>query len=133
MTSQRQHTFHIPVMGIAFTIDSPARVAHFGISSVVSIIEDELLERMRAVLSREHSLEYVPVSGDERDCRAKRITAYVDRLQDVVDSNVSKLRREEFTEGSDISRYFGMLRDTVPEKAEFRQLSTLTGGEYVEA
>jgi hypothetical protein len=29
-----QHSFHIPVMGLAFTIDTPIRVAHYGISSV---------------------------------------------------------------------------------------------------
>lgn len=35
------HTFHIPVMGLAFTIDSPLRVAHYGIDSVISIMDDE--------------------------------------------------------------------------------------------
>ena len=39
------HTFHIPVMGLGYTIDTPLKVAHMGISSVVSIIEDELVER----------------------------------------------------------------------------------------
>ena len=42
------HNFHIPVMGLAYTIDSPIRVAHFGISSVISITDDELTEKMRA-------------------------------------------------------------------------------------
>ena len=28
-----QHTFHIPVMGTGYTIDTPLKVAHFGISS----------------------------------------------------------------------------------------------------
>ena len=37
------HTFHIPVMGLAYTIDSPIRVAHYGISSVISIADDELI------------------------------------------------------------------------------------------
>lgn len=35
------HTFHIPVMGLAYTIDSPIRVAHYGISSVISIADDD--------------------------------------------------------------------------------------------
>jgi len=39
------HTFSIPVMGLAYTIDSPIRVAHFGISSVISIMDDELIEK----------------------------------------------------------------------------------------
>ena len=32
-----EHTFHIPVMGLAYTVDSPVKVARFGISSVISI------------------------------------------------------------------------------------------------
>ena len=40
------HHFHIPVMGIAFTIDSPIKVAKYGISSVISIVEDKLIEMM---------------------------------------------------------------------------------------
>ena len=41
------HTFHIPVMGLAFTVDSPLKVARYGISSVVSIVDDILIEKMR--------------------------------------------------------------------------------------
>ncbi len=50
MTSQllsQEHEFHIPVMGTAFTIDTPLKVARFGISSVVSLCDDELCEEMR--------------------------------------------------------------------------------------
>ena len=41
------HDFHIPVMGTAFTIDTPYKVAKFGISSVGAIGDDELCENMR--------------------------------------------------------------------------------------
>ena len=50
-----KHNFHIPVMGLGFTVDTPVKVAHYGISSVVSIAEDHLLERMRAIISREET------------------------------------------------------------------------------
>jgi len=30
------HSFHIPVMGTGFTIDTPLKVARYGISSVIS-------------------------------------------------------------------------------------------------
>ena len=39
-------------MGLAYTIDSPIRVAHFGISSVISIVDDELIEKMNAFYSK---------------------------------------------------------------------------------
>ena len=41
------HTFHIPVMGIGFTIDTPIKVAHLGISSVISLVDDILIEKIR--------------------------------------------------------------------------------------
>lgn len=46
--SSSLHQFHIPVMGVAFTIDSPIKVAPYGISSVISMVDDELIEQLRA-------------------------------------------------------------------------------------
>jgi len=43
---KKAHSFHIPVMGIGFTIDSPIKIAHFGIDSVVSLVDDELIEKI---------------------------------------------------------------------------------------
>ncbi len=47
MENSRVHTFHIPVLGLAFSIDTPVRVARFGITSVISIVDDMLIEHMR--------------------------------------------------------------------------------------
>ncbi len=52
MTTKPLHNFHIPVMGLAYTIDSPIRVAQYGISSVISIIDDEILEKMKTFTAR---------------------------------------------------------------------------------
>ena len=38
--NKNKHTFHIPVMGTGFTIDTPIKVAKYGISSVVSLVDD---------------------------------------------------------------------------------------------
>ena len=35
------HTFHIPVMGTGFTIDTPLKVARYGVSSVIQIVDDD--------------------------------------------------------------------------------------------
>ena len=56
------HTFHIPVMGLCYTIDTPIKIGRFGISSVVSIIEDELVERMRAYYYKENGENYIAIS-----------------------------------------------------------------------
>ena len=72
MTAPDLHTFHIPVMGLAFTIDTPLKVARFGISSVVSIVEDNLVEQMRAFHCAQAGEAYVPIPTDDIDHRAKR-------------------------------------------------------------
>ena len=45
------HSFHIPVMGLSFTLDSPIKVAKYGISSVVSIVDDVIIEKMNEYYS----------------------------------------------------------------------------------
>jgi hypothetical protein len=56
MTSQ--HTFHIPVMGTAFTADSPLKVAHYGINTVIALADDVLLERLRKYYSDLNDIYY---------------------------------------------------------------------------
>ncbi len=80
---QNRHTFHIPVMGLAYTIDSPIKVAKYGISSVVSITDDELIEKMRAFYSQKFSLPYLEITSKSHDCRAERIKSYLN-LVDVI-------------------------------------------------
>ena len=52
------HSFHIPVMGIGFTIDSPLKVAHYGIDSVISLVDDILLEKLRRMYSHKFEIPY---------------------------------------------------------------------------
>ncbi len=103
------HTFHIPVMGTGFTIDTPLKVARFGISSVVSLVDDVLIEQMRRLWSRRTGREYTPIAEDADDARADRITAYLDMMHEIVAAQTEKLRRSAFTAGSEIVRYFEML------------------------
>ena len=41
---KKTHSFHIPVMGIGFTIDTPLKVSPYGMDSVISLVDDILLE-----------------------------------------------------------------------------------------
>ncbi len=43
----KAHSFHIPVMGIGYTVDTPLKVAQYGIDSVISLVDDILLEKLR--------------------------------------------------------------------------------------
>lgn len=102
-------TFHIPVMGLGYTIDTPLKVAHLGISSVVSIIEDELVERMREYHCQQNGEPYEPIPKPGPDHRAKRVTAYLDLLQRLVDRNVERVRATPIATDSESARYFELL------------------------
>lgn len=108
------HTFHIPVMGLAFTIDTPIKVARFGISSVMSIIEDMLIEKVRSYYYPQINEKYIPISTEEEDYRAKRITDYLNLVNKIVRQQIEHLKNSPFEVGSEIVKYFEMLPSESP-------------------
>lgn len=119
------HSFHIPVMGLAFTIDSPVKVARFGISSVVSIIEDRLVESMRKYYYEQNNWKFRPIPTRDTDHRAKRITDYLNLLSKIVHEQIEGLRNSAFESGSELSKYFELLpRDSKLGKMYRRMLDT---------
>lgn len=122
------HTFHIPVMGLAYTIDTPLKVARFGISSVVSIVEDNLLEEMRKYYCQQEGEPYIPIHKHDFDYRALRITAYLNLLQRIVTKQSEKLRSEPFEAGRDIVKYFELLPQSSPHRIVFNQMQGLAEG-----
>ncbi|MFP3590350.1 hypothetical protein [Chryseobacterium sp. SIMBA_038] len=94
MIKKPLHNFHIPVMGLAYTIDSPIRVAQYGISSVVSIIDDEIIEKMKNFYNEKFNLNYSSISTKIDDYRAKRITAYLDMVDDIVNEKFDAFKEE---------------------------------------
>ncbi|MFH1005632.1 MAG: hypothetical protein V1781_09125 [Bacteroidota bacterium] len=123
MSNSKYHTFHIPVMGLGYTIDTPVKVARFGISSVVSIIEDNLVEEMRKYYCRKENEEYIPITKDDDDHRAKRITAYLNLLNKIVKKQIEKLKAEPFEKGNDIVKYFELLPDNSSLKKIFEKMN----------
>ena len=80
MIKQTLHQFHIPVMGLGFTIDTPLKVARYGISSVMSIVEDGIIEQMREFYCNQAGFPYLEISTEVEDYRAKRITLFTTLL-----------------------------------------------------
>ena len=122
------HSFHIPVMGTGFTVDTPIRVAHFGISSVISLADDLLLEKIRKFYSEKFNLSFVRVSTKEVDIRAKRITAYLDMVGRIVQMKMEKIKKEPFFEDNDKRAYFEMLPAYSPLKAAYGRLMGMAPG-----
>lgn len=100
------HKFHIPVLGLAFSIDSPLKVAQYGISSAVSIVDDELTERLRQYHSQQYQLPYEEISKKENDSRAKRLTAYLNMLQIIIDKQINSLTSSTFNCNPELHKYF---------------------------
>ena len=111
------HTFHIPVLGVGYSVDAPAKVAKFGISSVISLVDDTLMEHLRKYYSQKMSLPYQQITSSEEDSRARRMTAYLNMINQIVKEQFEKLKNSAFEEGSDITKYFEML----PEMCELKE------------
>lgn len=121
------HTFYIPVMGIGFTADTPLKVAKYGISSVISLVDDTFIEQMRRYHSERVGLDYIEISKTDADPRANRITAYLNLLDRLVEEEVRKLQASPFAPGSDITRYYELL----PEgslKDSYREMLNVQDG-----
>jgi hypothetical protein len=115
-------------MGLAFTIDTPVKVAHFGISSAISIIDDKLAEEMRKYYCEKRGDTFVPITEQELDSRALRITAYLNLINKMVEEQFDELRAETFTNGSDIVKYFELLPASSDLKQQYERMYAMEQG-----
>jgi hypothetical protein len=105
------HTFHIPVMGLGFTMDSPIKVAKYGIDSVVSIADDLLIEQMREAYFKNLKLPFEAITRKMEDFQANRITAYLNFVNDLTNESFEKLKKSLLEKGSELQKYIDLLPD----------------------
>ncbi|MFV0377724.1 MAG: hypothetical protein ACK5JD_10545, partial [Mangrovibacterium sp.] len=118
----KNHSFHIPVMGLGYTVDTPVKVAHLGISSVVSIVDDFLIEKMREFYSKKFDLPFKEISTKVEDFRAKRITAYLNLVDKLVTEKYDEMVNNFHQKSSELEKYFDLLPDTKSIKEKFTQM-----------
>ena len=111
MNNNSKHSFHIPVMGLGFTIDTPVKVAQYGISSVISIIDDVLIEKMRKIYSEKFKIPFEPIPQKSEDSRAKRITAYLNLINQIVIEKFEELKSSLNKKSKDLQKYMELLPD----------------------
>lgn len=121
------HSFHIPVMGLGFTADTPIKVAKYGISSVVSIMDDHMLEDLRRIYSRKLEVPYLPISEKTTDSRANRIKAYLNLLHVSVNKQIEELKSQSFEYGIAINEYFNLLPDSHGLKILYERMKQEVG------
>ncbi|MEZ4849011.1 MAG: hypothetical protein R3B93_10435 [Bacteroidia bacterium] len=117
------HSFHIPVMGIAFTIDTPLKVSQYGMDSVISLVDDILLEKMRKVYCEKYAIPYQEITEKVEDFRAKRITSYLNLINELAGKKFEELKEIASKKSNEVKNYFNMLPDTSEMKKEFQQLT----------
>jgi len=121
---KKNHSFHIPVMGIGFTIDSPLKVAQYGIDSVISLVDDILLEKLRKMYSDKFEIQYSEITNKIDDFRAKRITSYLNLMNDLVNCKFEELKNITTEKSNEIKKYINLLPDSSILKEEFNKLTS---------
>lgn len=96
-------------MGIGFTIDTPVKVAQYGISSVISLVDDLLMEKMREFHSLKLNIPFEAISSKIEDFRAKRITAYLNLIDKIVREKFEELKNSALEKGSELKKHLEML------------------------
>jgi len=119
----KKHSFHIPVMGIGFTIDTPLKVSHLGIDSVISLVDDILLEKLRKMYSEKFGIPYKEITDKIEDFRAKRITSYLNLINDQAKKKFAEFKHITHDKRHEVMEYFNMLPDSSTLKQEFKSLT----------
>jgi hypothetical protein len=120
-------------MGTGHTVDTPIRVAHLGISSVISLVDDLLLERVRKRYCAIYNLPYRGIPRYSRDGRSKRITAYLDLVNEIVREKFEATQWLPFFNNNEKSRYFSLLPETSPLKQRYLRLLQMERGKERDA
>ena len=121
---KKTHSFHIPVMGIGFTIDTPLKVAQYGMDSVISLVDDILLEKLRKMYSEKFEMPYKEITNKMDDFRAKRITSYLNMMNDLATQKFETLKNSTLEKSSELKDYISMLPDSSTIKEEYKKLTS---------
>ncbi|MCV6629496.1 MAG: hypothetical protein OIF50_06520 [Flavobacteriaceae bacterium] len=119
---RHQHSFHIPVMGIGFTLDTPLKVSPYGIDSVISLVDDILIEKLRKVYCLKNHLPYEEISNTIEDFRAKRITSYLNLMHELANKKFEALKTSALDASKEFSNYLNMLPSGSQLQQSFQKL-----------
>lgn len=109
-------------MGIGFTIDTPLKVSHLGIDSVISLVDDILLEKLRKMYCDLFEEPYNEITENIEDFRAKRITSYLNLVNNLAERKFKALKNISTGLNNELKQYFNILPDTSILKQGFKNL-----------
>lgn len=120
----KTHSFHIPVMGIGYTIDTPLKVSHLGIDSVISLVDDIILEKLRKMYCDKFEIPYLEITEKIEDFRAKRITSYLNLINNLAGKKFEEFKTASTEKAQELKDYFSMLPDSSAIKQEFTKMTS---------
>ena len=115
-------------MGTGHSVDTPIRVAPLGITSVISIVDDLLLEIIRKHYSEKYAIAYEKIPRYSPDGRARRITAYLDTVGEIVRRKMDTVKSLPFFADNDKKKYFELLPDGSPPKTMYEKFVAMKPG-----
>jgi hypothetical protein len=110
-------------MGTGFTLDTPLKVSPYGMDSVVSIVDDALIENLRKFYCEKFELPYQAITDKIEDFRAKRITSYLNLLQELTEKKFKQIKDSTMETSLEFKNYFSMLPDSSSLKQKFTELT----------
>ncbi|MEE4258297.1 MAG: hypothetical protein V2I62_00935 [Bacteroidales bacterium] len=119
----KAHSFHIPVMGIGFTIDTPLKVSQYGMDSVISLVDDMLLEKLRKMYCGKYDIPFEEINPKTEDFRAKRITSYLNLIDKLSKKQFEDLKNASLDGGHKLKRFFNMLPENAAIKQAFKKIT----------
>jgi hypothetical protein len=117
------HSFHIPVLGIGYSVDTPLKVSQYGIDSVISLVDDILLEKLRKMYCGKFKIPYQEITNKTKDFRAKRITSYLNLINNLAEKKFEELKNVTSEKSNELREFFNMLPDKSLLKEEFKSLT----------
>ena len=122
------HDIHLPVMGSGHSADTAIRIGHLGLSSVISLVDDLLLERLRKYYNEIYKLPYTQIPRSEVDGRSKRIKAYLETVKEVVQIKLDHIKELPFFANNDKAKYFDLLPHGCEIKDTYNRLLEMEDG-----
>ena len=120
----KPHSFHIPVMGIGYTVETPLKVSQYGIDSVISLVDDLLLEKLRKMYCDKFEISYNEITEKIEDFRAKRITSFLNLVNNLAKKKFDEFKNISIEKGNELKEYLNMLPDGSAIKQEFQSFTS---------
>jgi len=109
-------------MGIGYTLETPLKVSHYGMASAISLVDDILLEKLRKFYSDKFELPYQEITEKMEDFRARRITSYLNLVQDLAKKNFEDFKNTTLDKAKEIRDYLHMLPEGTTVRSEFEAI-----------